>query len=87
MKDNFIVMLLTTEGTEYLRLDKEQLIELTNELQTTKEPVSLITIENHFFVVGYLVQGHNFNDYPRVISVGINNFDKGAVESDTQSKW
>ncbi|MEG0552031.1 MAG: hypothetical protein RR533_00650 [Carnobacterium sp.] len=69
MKDSFIVMLLTTKGKSYLRLDKNQLIDLAVELQTTKKPVPLVTTEEIFYVVGYLIQGHNFNEYPRVIMV------------------
>ena len=69
MKDSFIVMLLTTKGKSYLRLDKNQLIDLAVELQTTKKPVPLVTTEEICYVVGYLIQGHNFNEYPRVIMV------------------
>lgn len=71
MKDSFIVMLLTTKGYKYLRLDKNILMNLTVQLQTERESVLLVSTDTdeEFYVVGYLLQGHSFNEYPRIITV------------------
>ena len=67
--NSFIVTLLTTEGDKSLGMTGEQILDLTYMLQTDQEPVPLYTQTEQYFIVGMLIQGRVFNDYPRVIVV------------------
>lgn len=68
-----VVTLYTTKGDLILHLRQEQLIDLSIKLQNNNVPVPLIakiegTPERHD-VVGILVQGRVFADYPRIIAI------------------
>lgn len=67
--NSFIVTLFTTQGDKSLGMTGEQVLDLTYMLQTDEEPVPLYTQTEQYFVVGMLIQGRVFNDYPRVIVV------------------
>ncbi|GEK88904.1 hypothetical protein SAMN04488100_10545 [Alkalibacterium putridalgicola] len=71
---NITVTLYTTEGDVSLLLTPEQVIDLSMMLQEERRPIPLVTSpgENEskrHDVVGMLIQGRTFTDYPRVIAV------------------
>lgn len=68
------VTLYTTEGDVSLLLTPEQVIDLSTMLQKEDEPIPLFTTEEgkgtkRHDVVGMLIQGRVFTDYPRMIAV------------------
>lgn len=68
-----LAKLYTTKGDLSLNLRQEQLIDLSIKIQKNNEPVPLIAkidgTPEQYNVVGILVQGRVFTEYPRIIAV------------------
>ena len=68
-RKNLIVAVYTTTGDKYLAMTDQQILDLSHMLQTEEDPIPMFNDKEQLYVVGIMIQGRRFTDYPRIIAV------------------